>query len=161
MSKSPIVSSCKQTRSNALSSTSPTVNSTEKGQKDQNDLDERTRNVESKGSEAVANNYKPNNVYDGITNVHLSGLVQGIEPKGSGTESNSRTVHQYKKTTLRSKKKNEGSLTEGRTMFSRVAKQGLLALGRGNDETYCSGSEKYVFPVVLVGIKKRLEKNVK
>ena len=36
-------------------------------------------------------------------------------------------------------------------MFSRVAKQGLLALGRENDETHCSGSEKNALSVVAVG----------
>ena len=39
-------------------------------------------------------------------------------------------------------------------MFSRVGKQGLLALGRANDKTRCSGSEKNALLVVLVGIKK-------
>ena len=38
-------------------------------------------------------------------------------------------------------------------MLSRVAKQGLLALGRENDETHCSGSGKSALPGVLVGLK--------
>ena len=38
-------------------------------------------------------------------------------------------------------------------MFSRVAKQGLLALGRENNETHCSGSDKSALPGVLVGMK--------
>ena len=41
-------------------------------------------------------------------------------------------------------------------MFSRVAKQGLLALGRGNDKTHSSSeSEKNYLPEALVGIKSR------
>ena len=40
--------------------------------------------------------------------------------------------------------------TTTKTMFSRVAKQGLLALGRGNNETHRSGSEKNALPAVLV-----------
>ena len=40
-------------------------------------------------------------------------------------------------------------------MFSRIAKQGLLALDRGNDEAHCSGLEKNALPVVLKGIKFR------
>ena len=45
-------------------------------------------------------------------------------------------------------------------MFSRKqVKQGLLALGRGNDVThYCSGSEKNALPVVLVRIKSRMKR---
>ena len=83
----------------------------------------------------------------GNDETHCSGLVDGIEPKESGTGSNSKTVHQYKKTTLlRSEKKNGGNLTKGKTMFSRVAKLGLLALGRGNDEIHCSGWEKNALP---------------
>ena len=38
-------------------------------------------------------------------------------------------------------------------MFSIVARQALLALGRGNDEIHFSGSEKNALPVALVGIK--------
>ena len=70
-------------------------------------------------------------LYDGI-NVQVSGLVVGVEPKESGTGSNSTTVHQYNKIMLRS---SEGNITGERTILSKVAKQGLLALGRGNDET--------------------------
>ena len=56
---------------------------------DPNDLNERTTSVGSKGSDKVASNHDSNNVYDGITNVQVSGLVDGIEPKESGTVSNS------------------------------------------------------------------------
>ena len=38
-------------------------------------------------------------------------------------------------------------------MLSRVAKQGLLALRRENNETHCSGSDKSALPGVLVGMK--------
>ena len=40
-------------------------------------------------------------------------------------------------------------------MFSRVAKQGQLALGRGNDETHCSGPEKNALSVIPVDKKFR------
>ena len=40
-------------------------------------------------------------------------------------------------------------------MFSRVEKQGLVALGMGNGGTHCSGSEKNALPVVFVGMKSR------
>ena len=99
----------------------------------------------------VTSNHKPNNGYDGITNVQAPGLVNGIEPKESGAGSDSMTVHQYDKTTLRPRNKCEGNPTKGKTMFSRVAKQGQLVLGRENDETHCSGPEKNALPVVLVG----------
>ena len=50
-SKSSIVNSCEQTRSNALSVTSTTANNTENNQKDQNNLDdERATRVRTKGS---------------------------------------------------------------------------------------------------------------
>ena len=112
-----------------------------------------------KGSDMVASNHTPYDVYDGITNVQVPALVDGIEPnRKSGKGSNSKTVHQYKKTTLRSRKKNEGNLTGRRTMFSRVAKQGLLALGRGNDETHYSGWEKIALPVVLVGVSSLIKR---
>ena len=62
-----------------------------------NDLNERTTSVASKGSDKVASNHDSNNVYDGITNVQVSGLVDGIEPKELGTVSNRRTVHVYDK----------------------------------------------------------------
>ena len=52
----------------------------------------------SKGSDKVASNHKPNNVYDGITNVQDDGLVDGTDPKESGSVSNRKTVHQYKMT---------------------------------------------------------------
>ena len=55
VSKSSIVSSCKQTRSNALSSTSTTANNTEK---DQNDLDEGTTSIGTKGSDKVVSDIK-------------------------------------------------------------------------------------------------------
>ena len=42
---------------------STTVNNTEN---DENDLDESTTSVVSKGSDKVASNHKPNNGYDGI-----------------------------------------------------------------------------------------------
>ena len=121
----------------------------------QNDLDKRTTSVGPKGSDTVASNHKPHNVYDGITNVQVvSGLVDRIEPKESGTGSNSKTEHQYDKTTLPSRKESQGNLTWGKPIFSRVTKQGLLALGRGNDEAHhCSGPEKKALPVVLVGTK--------
>ena len=110
--------------------------------------------VGSKGSDTVASNHKPY-----ITSVQVSGLVDGMEPKESGTGSNSETEHQYNRTTLRSRKKSQGDLTGGETMFSRVAKQGLLALGRGNDETHCSGSEKNALPV-LAGTKSRMKRQM-
>ena len=56
------------------------------------------------------------NLYDGI-NIQVSGLiVDGIEPKESATVSNSSTVHQYNKTTLRSREKSQGNLTGGRSL---------------------------------------------
>ena len=58
ISKSTIVSSCEQTRSNALSSTSTTNNITEKNKGDENNLDEGTPSVGSKGSDKVANDIK-------------------------------------------------------------------------------------------------------
>ena len=58
VSKSSFVSSCEQTRSNALSSTSTTVNNTEKDQKDENNLEEGTTSVGSKGSDKVASDIK-------------------------------------------------------------------------------------------------------
>ena len=122
------------------------VSCREKIENDQSDLDKRTTRVGSKGPDKVPSNHKPSNGYDGITNVQVPGLIDGIEPKDLGTGSNSKTIHQYDKTTLRSRKKSEGNLTGGKTMFSRVAKQRQLALGRGNDETRCSGLEKNVLP---------------
>ena len=149
VSKSSFISSCDQTKSNALSSTSTTANNTEKDQNDKNNLHERTMSVGSKDSDKVASNIKiyPDNLYDRI-HVQVSGPVDGIKPK---------TVHQYNKTTLRSRKKSERNLTRGKPMFSRAAKQGLLALGRENDEKHCSGSEKNALPVVLVGTKSRMK----
>ena len=83
-------------------------------EKDENDLDERTASVGPKGSDKVASNHEPNNGYDGITNVQVSGLVDGIEPNESDTTgSNGKTVHQYDKTTLRSRKKTEGNSDKG------------------------------------------------
>ena len=100
-SKSSNVSSCEQTRSNALSTTSPTVYNTEKRirPENQNNLGEGTTSVGLKGSAKVASDIKtdPDNPYDG-TNVQEDGLVDGIEPKESGTVSNSKTIHQYDKT---------------------------------------------------------------
>ena len=40
-------------------------------------------------------------------------------------------------------------------MSSRVAKQGLVALGKGNGGTHCSGCEENALPVVFVGMKSR------
>ena len=111
--------------------------------------------VGSKGINKAASSIKTDldNLYDEI-NVQVSGLVDGIEPNSSGTGSNSQTVHhQYNKTMLRSRKKNEGNLSGGKVMFSRVVKQGLLAFGRENDGAQCSGLEKNALPVFLVGIK--------
>ena len=82
----------------------------------------------------------------------MFGLVDGIEPKNICTVSNSTTVQQCNKTTLRSRKKSQGNLTRGIPMLSRAAKQGLLALGMGNDEPHCFGSEKNALPVVILGI---------
>ena len=95
VSKGSIVSSCEQTKSNALSSTSTTVSNTEKNQKDQNNLDEGTTSVGTKGSDEVASDIKTDvdNLYDGI-NIQVSGLVDGIGPKESSTGSNNQTVHQ-------------------------------------------------------------------
>ena len=56
VNKDSIVSSCEQTRSNALSPTSTTVNTIEKVE---NDLDIRTTSVGSKGSDTVSSNHKP------------------------------------------------------------------------------------------------------
>ena len=90
LSNSSIVSSCEQTRSNALSSTSTTAYNTEKDQKDENDLDEgTTKKVGSKGSDEVAINHKPKNVCYGITNLESKGYsacgpVDGTGSKGSG-----------------------------------------------------------------------------
>ena len=112
----------------------------------------------SKYSDTIAGNHKANNVYDGITNVQEPGLLDGIEPKELGTGSNSKTEHQHDKPTLRSRKKSEGNLTRGKAMFSRLAKQVLLALGRGNDETHSSGSEVNNALPVPVGIKSRMKR---
>ena len=120
-------SSCEQTRGNALWLTSPTDDNTEK---DENGIDERTTSVGSKGSDKVASNHKPNNGYDGITNVQVFGLVEGIKPKKSDTGNNGKTVHQYDKTTLRSREKTEGDLTKGKTMFSRVSSKTRTACFR-------------------------------
>ena len=61
--------------------------------------------------------------------------------------------------TLRSRKKRQWNQIEGRSLFSRVAEQGLLALGRGNGEARCcSGSEKNVLPVFLVGVESRMKR---
>ena len=114
----------------------------------------------SNGSDTVASNHKPHNVYHGITNVQVSGLVDGTEPKKSGTGSKSKTEHQYNETTLRSRKKSQGNLTEGKTIFSRVVKQGLLALGRGNNKTHCSGLEKNDLSVVLVKSREKRQTNM-
>ena len=152
----PVVSfSQSKTLTYKIKQNSNEVSCREKIENDQNDSDERITSVGSKGSDTVASTNKQKNVNDGITSVQVSGLVDRIEQKESATVSNSKTVHQHNKTTLRSRKKSQGNLAGGKTMFSRVAKQGLLALGRGNDETHYSGSEKYALPVVIVGIKSR------
>ena len=122
--KSSNVSSCEQTRSNALSSTSPTVYNTERRitSEDQNNLDKAIASVGSKCSDKVASDKKTDldSLYDGITNSQKGVLVDGTEPKGLGTVSNNKIVHQYDKTALRSKKKNKGNLTGGKkTMFSK------------------------------------------
>ena len=83
MLNSSIVSSCEQTRSNALSPTFTRFNNTET---DNNGIDKRTTSVGSKSSDKVASNHKPNNDYDGITNAQVSGFVHGIEPKESTQE---------------------------------------------------------------------------
>ena len=129
-----------------------TVNNTEKDQTDQNNLDERTTSVGSKDIDRVASDIKTyiDHLYYG-TNVQENGLVvDGIEPKEPGTGSNSKTVDQYNKTTLQS---SEGNLTRGKTLFSRFVKQGLLVLGRGNDEKHCSRSEENALLVVFVEIE--------
>ena len=64
--KSSTVSFSGQTKSNALSPTSTTVNNTEKNEKD---LSERTTSVGSKGSDKIASNQKQKTVCDGITNL--------------------------------------------------------------------------------------------
>ena len=103
-----------------IQETTDEVNCSEKIEDVQDDLDERTTSVGSKGSDTVASHHKPHNVNDGITAVQVSGLVDGIEPKESGTVSNSKTEHQHSKTILRSRKKNQENITGGRPMFSRV-----------------------------------------
>ena len=40
-------------------------------------------------------------------------------------------------------------------MFSKVEKQGLAALGKGNGGAHCSAFEKNALPVVFVGMKSR------
>ena len=85
----------------------------------------------------------------------MFGLVDEIVRKEPGTVSNSKTVHQYNKKTLLERNV-KGIQQEGEEQCSaEVAKQGLLALGRGNNKTHCSGSEKNSLPVVQVGIKSR------
>ena len=64
--KSSTVSFCKQTRSNALSPTSTTVNNTEK---DEKNLVERTTSVGSKCLDKIASNQKSKIVCDRITNL--------------------------------------------------------------------------------------------
>ena len=121
---------------------------------DLNSLDIRITHVGPKGLDRNVSDNKSdlNFFYDGTKNVQEDGLVHGIEPKGSDTVvSNSNTVHQYDKTTLRPRKKSKGNLTSsGKTMFSRAAKQGLTVSGRENDETRCLGSEKKALPIVVV-----------
>ena len=58
VSRSSIVSSCEQTRSNALSSASTTANNSEKDQKDHNNLDEGITRVGRKGSDKVVSDTK-------------------------------------------------------------------------------------------------------
>ena len=80
---SSTVSSCEQTKSDVLSSTSTTANSTEEDQKDQNNLDEVTMSVGPKGSDKISSNIKTylDNLYDRI-NVQVSGfLVDGKNGK--------------------------------------------------------------------------------
>ena len=93
--KSLNVSFCKQTRSNALSSTSPTVYNTKRrtSSEDQNGLDKDLINVGSKGSDKVTRSHKIcfDNLCDGITNSQKDVLVNGTEPKGSGTVRSSNT----------------------------------------------------------------------
>ena len=77
----------------------------------------------------------------------LLGMVEARSFNVKKTTSNYKTVQQYKMTS-RPRKKSEGNLTGGKTIFSTVAKQqGLLALGRKKYETHCSGSEKNALPV--------------
>ena len=92
---------------------------------DQNNLDKGTMSVEPKGPDKVPSDNKLDldSLYDGITNLQGDGLVIGTEPKGSATVSDSKTVRQYDKTTLRSRKKSKGNLTGGNIFFSRAAKQ--------------------------------------
>ena len=97
--KSSTVSSCEQTRSNAMSPTSTRVNKTEK---DEKDLDKRTTSVGSKSLDKVASNHKPKGICNGITSLESKGdstcgPVDGTGPKGSGIVSD-KTVHQYDKT---------------------------------------------------------------
>ena len=110
-SKISTVSSCEQTRSKPLSSTSPTVYNAETriNSEDQNILDnEGTASVGSRGLDKVVSSDNKSDVetfYDGIKKVQGNDLVGGLAPKDSGTANNTKTVHQYSKTTLRSKKK--------------------------------------------------------
>ena len=89
--------------------------------------------VGSKCSDKIASDNKTDlgNLHDEITNIQKDGLEDGTEPKGLGTISNSKTdVHQYGEMTLRSRKESKGNLTDGKTMFSRAAKQKELLADR-------------------------------
>ena len=134
ISKSPNVSSCEQTRSdNALSSSSTTGKSTEKDQKCENNLDEGSTSVGPKGSDKAASDIKidPDKLYDEI-NVQVTGfLVDGIQPKESGTVSNSKTVDQYSKTTLRSRKKNQMGSNREKNNVQQGRKTRTACFGEG------------------------------
>ena len=115
-----------------MSTITTVVINTEKDQKGENNLDKGTSSAGSKGSDKVASgmNTDLHNLYDGI-NVQVSGLVDGIVRKKPGTVSNSKTVHQHNKTTLRSRKKCQGNLTGGKAMFSRSSKRRTACFGEG------------------------------
>ena len=69
----------------------------------------------------------------------------------SSVISEAETVHQYRKMSLRSRRKSKRNLTGGK-IFSRAAKQGLPVLQKENNEIHRFGSEKNALPVVLVSI---------
>ena len=71
--------------------------------------------------------------------------------KCSSVISKAKTVHQYSKMDLWSRRKSKRNLTGGKT-FSRASKQGLPVLQKENNEIHSFRPEKNALPVVLVSI---------
>ena len=141
------VSACKQ-----LQTTSSIVYNTERrrSSEDLNNLDKKTLSVGSKGSNKIAGNNKldVDNIYNRTTSLGSKSADTVVSDKPNLESS------KYIKRSLRSKRRVNGNLTGGKTLFSTAAKrQGLPALRRKNDETHCFGSEKNALTAVLVSIK--------